>query len=186
LTKKYSFLSKSQWEINEYSIVPIREEDRYLIMQWRNEQLFHLRQTLPLTVDLQDNYFANVISKLFEEPKPNQILFSYLKNNICYGYGGLVHINWQDKNAEISFVMNTALEKFEFEIHWQNFLKLIKQIAFEELDFHKIYTYAYDLRPRLYTALAKEGFKKEAVLVDHIYFDNKYVDVLIHSIINTN
>ena len=186
MTRKYSFLSKTQWVYNSYTIEAIRDEDKYLIMKWRNEQLFHLRQSEPLTVQQQENYFQDVVARLFEETKPNQILFSYLKDNVCFGYGGLVHINWQDKNAEISFVMNTSLEKNEFEIHWQNFLRLIQQIAFEELDLHKIYTYAFDLRPRLYNALSNEGFKKEAVLVDHVFYNNKYVDVLIHSKININ
>jgi len=186
LERNYNFLKNKRWNCFDYSIVAIRDEDKYLIMKWRNEQLYHLRQSELLTTKKQEDYFEHVVSSLFKETHPNQILFSYVKNDICLGYGGLVHINWKDKNAEISFVMDTALEEDEFEIHWRYFLKLIQQIAFEELDFHKIYTYAYDLRPRLYNALACEGFNNEALLIDHIYYNNAYVNVLIHSKLNSN
>jgi RimJ/RimL family protein N-acetyltransferase len=156
-------------------------EDRYDIMKWRNEQIYHLRQDKPLTKDAQDQYFSNVVLKLFDQEQPNQILFTYLKDSKCIGYGGLVHINWVDKNAEISFIMDTALEKEHFEFHWTTYLGLIEQLAFEELNFHKIFTYAFDLRPRLYSAMAKSGFKQEAVLREHSFFDGKYIDVVIHA-----
>lgn len=186
LERKYNFLKNSIWNYDNYSIVAIRDEDKHLIMKWRNEQLYHLRQSEPLTIEKQEQYFAQVVAPLFNKSFPNQILFSYLKNNTCIGYGGLVHINWHDKNAEISFVMDTSLENKEFELHWQCFLKLIQKIAFIELDFHKIYTYAFDLRPKLYSALSNEGFKNEAVLVDHIYYNNAFINVLIHSKLNNN
>ena len=111
---QYKCLTQNKFENGMYKIVPIRYEDRMAIMKWRNEQMFHLRQAEPLTKALQDNYFKNVVSKLFDQEKPSQILFSFLENGKCIGYGGLVHINWIDKNAEISFLMNTELEKLSF------------------------------------------------------------------------
>ena len=80
---------------------------------------------------------------MFEQEKPNQLLFSFLENGKFIGYGGLVHINWLDKNAEISFVMKTELEKEYFSIYWSNYLSLIEKVAFETLNFHKIFTYAF-------------------------------------------
>lgn len=177
----YKALSKQSWTAHPYSIVPIRRDDRYNIMQWRNEQIYHLRQTEPLTKEKQDWYFENVVAKLFEQEKPNQILFSFLKNGECIGYGGLVHINWIDKHAEISFIMNTALEEKFFETNWSTFLLLIEKVAFQDLNLHKIFTYAFNLRPHLYTALENVGFKNEAVLTDHCLFDGKFDDVVIHS-----
>ena len=129
----YKCLPKQVYTIREYSIVPIRYEDRMSIMQWRNEQIYHLRQNTPLTVDDQNKYFETVVAALFDHDQPDQILFSYLKNGICIGYGGLVHISWKDKNAELSFVLNTSLEKDYFEYNWVIYLSLIEQVAFTEL-----------------------------------------------------
>jgi len=111
-------------------------------------------------------------------------LFSYLEKDVCIGYGGLVHINWIDKNAEISFIMDTALEKNNFHANWTKYLTLIEKVAFEDLKFHKIFTYAFDLRPHLYLALQEARFVEETRLKEHCFFDGKYIDVVIHSKIN--
>lgn len=184
--KNYKALNKQVYSEGIYSIVPIRFEDRMDIMKWRNEQIYHLRQSQPLTIEDQNLYFNTVVNNLFEHEKPNQFLFSYLENDKCIGYGGLVHINWIDKNAEISFIMNTELEKEFFQLHWVIFLGLIEQLAFEELGLHKIYIYAFDLRPHLYVAVESVKYIKETILKEHCYFQNKFIDVVIHSKINRN
>jgi len=181
---KYKCLNKQEFQIDEYKIVPIRLEDRYDIMKWRNEQIYHLRQSKVLTTEDQDLYFENIISKLFHEEKPNQILFSYLENGICIGYGGLVHINWADKNAEISFVMKTEIENKYFQKYWGIYLTLIEEVAFIDLKFHKIYTYAFDFRPKLYEILEAKGFSIEKILKNHLLVQNEYIDIVIHSKFN--
>ena len=90
--KKYRILRNNRFQKDNYSIVPIRYEDRFEIMKWRNEQMYHLRQEKPLTKEEQDSYFQNVVAKLFNEEQPSQVLFSYLDDDRCIGYGGLVHI----------------------------------------------------------------------------------------------
>jgi RimJ/RimL family protein N-acetyltransferase len=177
----YKVLNNQVFSAGNYSIVPIRMEDRYAIMKWRNEQIYHLRQDRPLTKADQDAYFENVVSKLFDEEKPKQILFSYLEGDKCIGYGGLVHINWIDKHAEISFIMDTDLEKDFFTFHWQTNLGLIEKVAFKEINLYKIFTYAFDLRPKLYEALKGRGYEWEARLKEHCFFEGSFVDILIHS-----
>jgi RimJ/RimL family protein N-acetyltransferase len=181
---EYIALKNQKVVIDCYSIVPIRYDDRYLIMEWRNEQMYHLRQEKKLNKDDQDSYYKNTIIKTFHQECPTQILFSYLNEDQCIGYGGLVHINWKDKNAEISFIMNTSLENNLFEYHWNIFLNMIESVAFDQLNFHKIFTYAYDLRPRLYVILEKNNFLLEAKLKEHVFFEKKFIDVLIHSKLN--
>jgi RimJ/RimL family protein N-acetyltransferase len=180
----YSCLNQQVFSAGEYKIVPIRFEDRLLIRKWRNEQIYHLRQNKVLSIEDQEYYFSEVVAPLFEQERPGQLLFSFLKDNKCIGYGGLVHINWTDQHAELSFIMATALEKEYFEFYWSTYLALIEQVAFKELELHKIFTYAYDLRPRLYASLSQMGFEKEATLKEHASFEGEYVDVVIHSKLN--
>lgn len=180
----YKALVQQKFTQEDYNLVPIRYKDRYKIMQWRNEQMYHLRQTEPLTKEKQDAYFENVVSKLFDQEQPSQILFSFLKDDECIGYGGLVHINWVDKNAELSFIMDTGLEKESFEKIWSVYLEMIEKVVFNKLSLHKIYTYAFDLRPHLYVVLEKSKYKPEAKLKDHCFFNDEYIDVIIHSKFN--
>jgi len=175
---------KKLFQFEDYSLIPLRFEDRYNIMKWRNEQLYHLRQEKKITKRIQDNYFNKIVYSQFYQQKPDQILFSFLEKSDCIGYGGLVHINWHDKSAEISFIINTSLENQNFKFYWELFLNLIKGVAFKELDLHKIFTYAFDLRPKLYNVLETNNFKEEARLKDHHYHNGNYCDVLIHSCLN--
>ena len=130
---------------------------------------------------IQNAYFNNVIKSLYDQNEPSQILFSYIKGGKCIGYGGLVHINWADKNAEISFIMATELENESFQFHWATFLKLIEICAFEDLHLHKIYTYAFDLRPKLYLALLESNYVEQVRLKEHCFFQDKFIDIVIHS-----
>jgi len=177
----YKCLNCSDFSKGQFRLTPIRFEDRFEIMKWRNEQIYHLRQSQILTELEQDNYFNNVVSNLFDQERPDQILFSFLRNEECIGYGGLVHINWVDKNAEISFIMKTELEQIEFSFLWSTFLFLIEKPAFIILGLNKIYTYAFDIRPHLYHVLEEAGFQFEARIKEHIFFDGKEIDVLVHS-----
>lgn len=178
---KYKILIRQEFRKGEYKILPIRFKDRIKIMEWRNEQMYHLRQSKKLTIEDQNNYFKNNINSLFSEDYPNQLLFSYLENGICIGYGGLVHINWSLKTGEISFIIDTSLEKEKYEFHWKNFLTLIEKVVFEELKFKKMFTFAYDLRPRLYPVLENKGFIKEKTLKNKYTLNEKSLDVVVHS-----
>lgn len=184
MVSSYKALDQQVFSSGEYSLVPIRHEDRHDIMKWRNEQIYHLRQAEPLSEKSQDAYFENVVAKLFEQEQPSQILFSFLRGKECIGYGGLVHINWIDKNAEISFVMKTSLEEHAFEKNWHSYLNMIEQVAFNALEFHKVYVYAFDLRPHLYKALENKDYFLDARLKEHCFFQSEYIDVVIHSKLN--
>lgn len=180
----YKALKNNVFTHGQYSIKPLVYENRLEIMKWRNEQIYHLRQDKPLTESDQENYFNTIVANLYNQDEPDQLLFGYYQDEKLIGYGGLVHMVWDHKRAEISFIMDTSLEKLEFTLHWKLFLQLIENVAFNELSFNKIYTYAYNLRPHLYPVLLSQGFEIEARLKNHYYLDNKYVDCLIHSKFN--
>jgi cyclase len=81
--RSYNVLNKNEFQHNEYSIVPIRDKDKFDIMKWRNEQIYHLRQKKKLTKNSQEKYFKDTVNNLFKENYPSQILFSFLKNDVC-------------------------------------------------------------------------------------------------------
>jgi len=185
-SNEYSILKKNYYSLDEYFIIPIRHEDRLDIMNWRNDQLYHLRQKNRLNSTEQDNYFKNVIQKLFNNKKPDQILFSFFRKEVFVGYGGLVHINWNKKNAEISFVINSLHEKKYFNIYWNKFLKMIEHIAFEDLSLNKIFTTAFDVRPKLYESLKESQFRLENEINNFTKIKSKSVKLLSHYKFNHN
>ena len=80
----YRDLKRQVFSEDQYSIVPLRYKDRMDILKWRNEQIYHLRQEKLLTVIDQENYFKNIVNKLFNKNQPPQLLFSYLKVLLLY------------------------------------------------------------------------------------------------------
>lgn len=147
----------------------------------RNEQIYNLRQRELLTKEAQEAYFAGVVDKLFTQEQPSQILFSFLQDDMCIGYGGLVHIDWMNKNAEISFILNSENNNQENYLKLFNiYLKLIEELA-KTMALHKIYTYGYATGEYRFIPLIENSFDEEAVLAKHIAINGKLHDIKIYS-----
>ena len=175
--KTYKSLTKQEFIGNGYKICPIKYEHRIKILKWRNEQIIHLRQKKLLTKSDQDNYFNNVLRKTFDEMLPNQILFSFYHKDKFVGYGGLVHIDWKKKIAEISFLMNTLLEKNFFVEYWINFLDLIEDVAFNDLKLNKTFLVVFDVRPLLYKVIEKSGYLFSKKMKNRYNFKNEKYNI---------
>jgi len=183
---KYICLEKIRYSFGEYSIIPIRKTDMELIRQWRNEQIEILRQKMPITMREQRKYFKEFIKPLFNEKKPDQILFSYLLNEELIGYGGLTNIDWESKRAEVSFILDTkrTIDESLYRKEFSGFFKLIRQIAFKCLFFHRLYIEIFDIRLFRIFLFEEEGFVLEGRLKDHALINKTYYDSLIYGLIN--
>lgn len=179
--KKYKALENNMFSSGNFTLVPIRFEDRLKIMQWRNEQIDVLRQNTLLTAEMQDAYFEKVVFNLFNAERPSQILFSFLKNEQIVGYGGLVHIDWKNKNAEISFLLDPSLNSIEFyNVAFESFLDLILEPA-RNIELHKIYTYGYSLVDYRFFPLINKNFLLEAILKEQVLINENLIDVKIYA-----
>jgi hypothetical protein len=185
MNRRYKCLPLLEFTDGNYQLIPIRDEDKYTIMRWRNEQIDILRQKELLTKEKQEWYFKNIVNKLFEEEKPNQLLFSFFENGTLIGYGGLVHIDWESKNAEISFITATERNKDEtlFRADFNNYLNIFLPIAFDLLKFIKVHTTFYDISERrVYKTIVEEfKFIREGNLKNHILIGGKVENQLIYS-----
>ena len=179
---EYNFLSNNKCCFNEYCLVPLREEDVELIRKWRNEQIDYLRQNKPLTKDEQSNYYHQIIKKSFSEKKPETILFSFTLKNNCVGYGGFVHVDWNLKKTELSFLLDTnrAKELETYKKEFSIFLQLILEIGFKQILFNKIFTETFDIRPNTILILEKTGFVLDNKLLSKNYINGSYADSLFH------
>ena len=182
-SEKYSFLYLQKKKYKKYSIVPLRKKDIQHIRKWRNEQIIFLRQKKILTVNQQKYYYEKMIKPSFYANKPKIILLSFLYEDICIGYGGLVHIDWKSKKAEVSFVNDTkrSKTKYTYQKDFTFFLKLLFEIVFDIMKFNKLTTETFDIRPWTLEALEKNGFRKEGKLHDHIKINDKLYDALLHA-----
>ena len=185
---KYKCLNKKQFVDKEFSLNSLEVVHSEPIRLWRNAQKRILRQEKTISRQDQDKYFKTVILPLYKEDHPHQILFSYFKSNHFIGYGGLTYINWSFRRAEVSFLLDSVYPEGE-KTHskmFSMFLKMLKKICIEELDFHRLLTETYDIRPEYITTLESHGFRLEGRMVDHVKIDDQFYDSLIHGLILEN
>ena len=182
MTNTYKPLPHPRFEQGEFALVPIRPVDIEPIRQWRNDQMAVLRQNEPISEEQQRAYFDRHIWPTFALEMPPQLLFSYLQNNKLIGYGGLVHLNWPDARAEISFLLNTAatLDIPQYQALFRTYLALLQRVAFETLSFNRLFTETYDIRPDHIAVIEASGFKLEGRMRKHVRIDGQFVDSLIH------
>lgn len=180
---KYSFLKKREYGFKKYSIVPLRKKDIQLVRKWRNEQIDVLRQKTKLLHIDQIRYYKKLEKESFYKKNPEMILFSLLNNKKCIGYGGFVHIDWENKRAEISIItMTSRNEDLKiYEKDFTAFFYLIKKLAFDEIGFNRLTTETFDIRPYVIKLLEKIDFKFEGRMKEHIKINDEYVDSLIHA-----
>lgn len=179
--KTYRILSKQEYWLADFKLVPIRFQDRYKIMKWRNKQIRILRQKEIITKESQDRYFNEVVAPLFEQNKPRQVLLSFLKNDKLIGYGGLVHIDWHSRNAEISFLLSNEYNTEEKYLRYGSvFFKMISEVACN-LELVKIYTYGYDVDDFRFIPLYRNQYSLEALLHEHVALKGEKKNIRIYA-----
>ena len=183
LERKYLCLKNIKYEFENYSLVTIREKDIESIRKWRNNQIDILRQKEKISKKEQIQYYKSFIIKNFKKKNPDSILFSYMLNEKCIGYGGLTNIDWDSKRAELSFLVDDH-RYFDSKIYAKDFfafLNIITKLTFLELKFNRLFTETYSIRSKHLQILKKVGFQFEGKLKQHTIIKGKYVDSIIHS-----
>ena len=128
LERKYLCLKNIKYEFENYSLVTIREKDIESIRKWRNNQIDVLRQKEKISKKEQIQYYKSFIIKNFKKKNPDSILFSYMLNEKCIGYGGLTNIDWDLKRAELSFLVDDH-RYFDSKIYAKDFFAFLKHFC---------------------------------------------------------
>ncbi len=157
----------------------IRKADLAPIKNWRNEQMDILRQNVVLTDADQENWFLGLAND------KSQVLFAVLDGDLL-GYCGITHFDNFNHRGEVSFVMKTEIARDEasYEKYFLAVLEMLKNYAFAELKLHKLFTETYEFRKFHISILEKFGFKLDGRYKEHIFHEGKFIDSLIHSLIN--
>lgn len=181
---RYLFWPELHAEFEGFSIRPIAWHDRNAVRQWRNEQLDVLRQRCSLSVSDQNDYFLRVVRPQFEMKQPPQLLFGYLNGSDLAGYGGLVHIDWENLRAEVSFLAATERVHAGFlPRDLARFLTMLTPLARQVLGLHKLTTEAFASRAETMKALEEFGFAREGHLKGHYWDGERWSDSVIHGLL---
>lgn len=180
--KQYVCLPGGRLARGLYAMQAVQPEHIESIRQWRNAQLDVLRQAAPITTGQQQRYYAAHIWPDMKQPRPANILVSYLHEDRLIGYGGLVHIAWEHLRAEVSFLVEPAraADPVQYGSDFSSFLALIQEVAFAHLGLRRLCTETYAGRDLHISLLERAGFRREGVLREQILRENKPVNCIIH------
>ena len=166
-----------------YGLSSIKMKDSIPIMKWRNEQIGALRQNKPLTKEDQLKYFEETVRPQFSQEKPDQVLLRFTHEDKLIGYGGLVHLNWEDARVKSLSCLNPNGPKTQiFTSGNANYsLNLLMKCAFLTLNLNKISTEAYSHREFHVGALESSGFTREGILREQTQIRGVWTDAVVAS-----
>jgi 2-polyprenyl-3-methyl-5-hydroxy-6-metoxy-1,4-benzoquinol methylase/RimJ/RimL family protein N-acetyltransferase len=181
-TYSYACLRRQRISYRGYTIRPVQLSDIEFIRQWRNAQMDVLRQKNEISAIEQFSYYEKRVWPTMTDPHPPQLLLAYLINDELIGYGGLVHIDWENRRAEVSFLVD-PIRTTDVQVYAQDFsafLQLIKTLAFDDLRLRRLFTETYATRKFHISVLESSGFALEGVLQQQVIIDDRPIDSLIH------
>ena len=179
----YKLLEGFNGSFREYEITSVRQQDALPIMHWRNAQIECLRQEEPLTEEQQLRYFRKVVAPTFAMEHPPMVILAYLQRGKLIGYGGLVHLDWDLRKGEVSFLLDPARteDKQSYGRELGTFLSLLKRLAFNQLGLNRLTTEAYGNRTWHLAAIAGNGFRSEGILPQHVNKGGQWMDAHLHA-----
>ena len=166
----------------DYALAGISPAHIEAIRQWRNAQMDVLRQREPISPEQQRRYFDTQIWPTLQLPQPPQVLLSFSHRGEPVGYGGLVHIAWAHRRAEVSFLLapSRTASPAGYAADFGAFLTLLKQLAFGPLGLQRLWTETYATRGHHIGVLEANGFEPEGRMRHHVLLDGRPVDSLLH------
>lgn len=168
--------------LGDHAITGLQPVHTEAIRQWRNAQMDVLRQREPISPEQQRRYFDTEVWPTLRMPHPPQLLLSFSHAGRPIGYGGLVHIAWPHRRAEVSFLLDPArtADPAAYAADFGAFLTLLKQLAFGPLGLQRLWTETYATRGHHIGVLEANGFAFEGRLRRHVILDGQPVDSLLH------
>jgi len=165
-----------------YRIEAVQPAHIELIRVWRNRQMDVLRQSAVISEADQVRYYERHIWPTMSLPEPDNILVGYTEDGRLVGYGGLVHIAWAARSAEVSFLLDPALlpDATIYRRYHLGFLELIKRLAFEDLGMLALTTETYAHRRAHIGNLEAAGFRRVEVVADAVVIDGVATDSIMH------
>lgn len=152
----------------------IEEEDLEFIRDLRNEDNLRksCREYRSLNMINQRKWLERI------SLDDTNIMFMVIADGKPVGVCGLTHINWKDRHTEISHFVENGIECISIEI-----IRFLKKRCFDEYNLNRLWREIYSFSKSDIELLTKCGFRKEGVMRDTTFWNGKYHDSVIMSIL---
>jgi len=157
----------------------ITKGDLELLKKWRNdpEILKFNTQYFLLNMEHQKKWF----DEINDEGSQNK-MFVFKYRNKTVGVGGLIHLDKQNKNADVAIILG------ESKIHGKGLgkkaLQLLVDYGFNKMKLHRIGAEIFEYNKISLKLFEKLNFKKELEMKDYLWRDGRWWKVFTYSVIN--
>lgn len=163
----------------------IERKDLPKLMEWRNREDFrkYFREYRDINTELQNRWFeTSVLNDI------STIMFSIksIESNELLGCCGLCYINWIHRNADLSIYVGYKNVYIDEEGFAEESCKLLLNYGFNQLGLHKIWTEIYEFDVKKKKLYDKLNFHVDGILRENYYYDGKWWNSYILSILNTS
>lgn len=159
----------------------IEEKDLNQLLAWRNRPDFrrYFREHRELSTIQQRTWYEDICLN-----DPNTRMFSIvsLQDERLLGAAGLCHINWVDRNADISVYIGKDNIYID-ETYTPDVLHIMMKYAFDELCLHRLWTEIYSTDEAKQALFPSLGFTLDGRLRETHWTEHCWVDSLFYSIL---
>ena len=152
-------------------------EDLKQLRDWRNS--LHIRQYTReyrlLNMENQIQWFKSLTND------KSNIMFGITTKKpqeALIGVCGLTHIDWKNRNAEISIYLGE--KKWQRKGYASDALQALIRYGFFELGLHRLYAIIFQYNKESIKFFEKNGFEFEGLHKEARYWNGKYHDELIY------
>jgi RimJ/RimL family protein N-acetyltransferase len=151
-------------------LIPLERKDINIIRELRNKYYKYLRQPYEVSRETQDKWYDNL---------KDHIYFCIEHEYKIVGAVGFTYPDWINRKVELSFISTNYIDNYTDEVLKESLKKI-----FNELNFNKVFIVIYEFDPKK-DLLEKAGFHIEAILKEDYYFDGRYWESYIYSMLRS-
>lgn len=162
----------------------VEKGDLEVLREWRNRPHFRMffREYREINSTMQEIWYDKYVVS-----DNTTIMFTILDNatSKIIGCCGLCYINWIQRNSDLSLYIGRNDSYIDDEGFAEETCKILFDYGFNELGLHRIWTEIYETDILKYNLFMKIGMKQDATLRDNYYYNGKWINSRIMSMLST-
>lgn len=164
------------------NLTALEKSDLPKLQEWRNNPDFrkYFREFRELTATHQDQWYLN---KVVNDPSTLMFSVRSKKSGELIGCAGLCYINWVHRHADLSLYIGWRDSYIDSEGHAEDACKTLFSYGFSELGLNKLWTEIYSFDSAKFELYSKLGMKQDGLLRQNYWYDGKWWDSRIMSIV---
>jgi RimJ/RimL family protein N-acetyltransferase len=150
----------------------LNKNDMELIIKWRSTCPEALRTTFPLTLENQLDFYNNTVIN-----KNSNARWWGIEENILIGYCAIENISWENRNGEISLLIDP---QYHEKGYGREAVKMLLNKGFNQLNLDNIYGECYQCSPAVsfWEKIIRQYNGTKSILPNRKYWSGQYYDAI--------